>query len=186
MKQLSKCVTVKTFLTAIGACNKFYHFSFIHTFLILKIVKLIFVINYLNYNCHLTFFFMSPSLPGRYIYYHALYYQPLSSISTSQLAVFCIPFILLFVKRCRLEISCIFNLFCACNFFPQVVKSQIFKSSETKMSSNEFYLRYYVGHKGKFGHEFLEFEFRPDGTYLDIFLFFKTNHLNLCFRIILN
>ncbi len=28
---------------------------------------------------------------------------------------------------------------------------------------NEFYLRYYVGHKGKFGHEFLEFEFRPDG-----------------------
>lgn len=23
--------------------------------------------------------------------------------------------------------------------------------------------RYYVGHKGKFGHEFLEFEFRPDG-----------------------
>uniref|UniRef100_A0ACD5WVB6 Uncharacterized protein n=1 Tax=Avena sativa TaxID=4498 RepID=A0ACD5WVB6_AVESA len=27
----------------------------------------------------------------------------------------------------------------------------------------EFYLRYYVGHKGKFGHEFLEFEFRPDG-----------------------
>ena len=31
------------------------------------------------------------------------------------------------------------------------------------MSSDEFYLRYYVGHKGKFGHEFLEFEFRPDG-----------------------
>ena len=29
--------------------------------------------------------------------------------------------------------------------------------------ANEFYLRYYVGHKGKFGHEFLEFEFRPDG-----------------------
>lgn len=29
--------------------------------------------------------------------------------------------------------------------------------------SAEFYLRYYVGHKGKFGHEFLEFEFRPDG-----------------------
>lgn len=32
-----------------------------------------------------------------------------------------------------------------------------------EMSSTEFYLRYYVGHKGKFGHEFLEFEFRPDG-----------------------
>ena len=24
-------------------------------------------------------------------------------------------------------------------------------------------MRYYVGHKGKFVHEFLEFEFRPDG-----------------------
>ncbi|XP_062920302.1 protein mago nashi homolog isoform X1 [Mobula hypostoma] len=34
--------------------------------------------------------------------------------------------------------------------------------SEGGMSS-DFYLRYYVGHKGKFGHEFLEFEFRPDG-----------------------
>merc|ERR1712098_923322 len=33
---------------------------------------------------------------------------------------------------------------------------------ESKMSQ-DFYLRYYVGHKGKFGHEFLEFEFRPDG-----------------------
>ena len=31
------------------------------------------------------------------------------------------------------------------------------------MTSKDFYLRYYVGHKGKFGHEFLEFEFRPDG-----------------------
>ncbi|KAM0021199.1 putative Mago nashi protein [Helianthus debilis subsp. tardiflorus] len=29
--------------------------------------------------------------------------------------------------------------------------------------AGEFCLRYYVGHKGKFGHEFLEFEFRPDG-----------------------
>ena len=29
--------------------------------------------------------------------------------------------------------------------------------------SDRFYVRYYVGHKGKFGHEFLEFEFRPDG-----------------------
>lgn len=29
--------------------------------------------------------------------------------------------------------------------------------------NDEFYLRYYVGHKGKFGHEFLEFEVRPDG-----------------------
>ncbi|KAJ5068006.1 protein mago nashi [Anaeramoeba ignava] len=31
------------------------------------------------------------------------------------------------------------------------------------MTSEEFYIRYYVGHKGKFGHEFLEFELRPDG-----------------------
>ena len=35
-----------------------------------------------------------------------------------------------------------------------------------KMPKSEFYLRYYVGHKGKFGHEFLEFEFRPDGKIL--------------------
>ena len=26
-----------------------------------------------------------------------------------------------------------------------------------------FYLRYYSGHKGRFGHEFLEFEIREDG-----------------------
>ena len=31
------------------------------------------------------------------------------------------------------------------------------------LKMENFYLRYYVGHKGKFGHEFLEFEFRPDG-----------------------
>ena len=29
--------------------------------------------------------------------------------------------------------------------------------------TEDFYVRYYVGHTGKFGHEFLEFEFRPDG-----------------------
>ena len=28
---------------------------------------------------------------------------------------------------------------------------------------NDFYLRYYTGHKGKYGHEFLEFEFQKDG-----------------------
>lgn len=27
----------------------------------------------------------------------------------------------------------------------------------------DFYLRYYVGHNGKFGHEFLEFELKGDG-----------------------
>lgn len=36
------------------------------------------------------------------------------------------------------------------------------------MSTSDFYLRYYVGHKGKFGHEFLEFEFRPDGECLAV------------------
>jgi protein mago nashi len=33
----------------------------------------------------------------------------------------------------------------------------------SEKKDEEFYVRYYVGHKGKFGHEFLEFEFRPDG-----------------------
>lgn len=28
----------------------------------------------------------------------------------------------------------------------------------------DFYLRYYVGHAGRFGHEFLEFELRDNGT----------------------
>ncbi|KAG6927866.1 mago -like protein B, exon junction complex core component, partial [Chelydra serpentina] len=35
--------------------------------------------------------------------------------------------------------------------------------AESVAMGSDFYLRYYVGHKGKFGHEFLEFEFRPDG-----------------------
>ncbi|KAI8825971.1 mago nashi-like protein 2 [Fimicolochytrium jonesii] len=33
----------------------------------------------------------------------------------------------------------------------------------TATGTEEIYVRYYVGHVGKFGHEFLEFEFRPDG-----------------------
>jgi len=28
---------------------------------------------------------------------------------------------------------------------------------------DDFYCRYYIGHKGQFGHEFLEFEFRGNG-----------------------
>lgn len=36
-------------------------------------------------------------------------------------------------------------------------------SNSGKAPEDEFYVRYYVGHKGKFGHEFLEFEFRPNG-----------------------
>ncbi|KAL3136903.1 Protein mago nashi 2 [Trebouxia sp. C0009 RCD-2024] len=30
-------------------------------------------------------------------------------------------------------------------------------------TKGDFYCRYYVGHKGKFGHEFLEFEFTSSG-----------------------
>ena len=41
--------------------------------------------------------------------------------------------------------------------------SRAARSAREAMADDEFYLRYYVGHKGKFGHEFLEFEFRPDG-----------------------
>ena len=29
--------------------------------------------------------------------------------------------------------------------------------------ADQFYCRYYVGHKGKFGHEFMEFEITSDG-----------------------
>eukprot|EP00457_Paulinella_chromatophora_P021758 gb/GEZN01024332.1/.p1 GENE.gb/GEZN01024332.1/~~gb/GEZN01024332.1/.p1 ORF type:complete len:175 (-),score=33.84 gb/GEZN01024332.1/:46-507(-) len=36
-----------------------------------------------------------------------------------------------------------------------------------KAKSDEFYLRYYVGHTGKFGHEFLEFEFQDNGLIRD-------------------
>lgn len=28
---------------------------------------------------------------------------------------------------------------------------------------DDFYCRFYIGHRGKFGHEFFEFEFQPDG-----------------------
>uniref|UniRef100_A0A2K5J9X9 Uncharacterized protein n=1 Tax=Colobus angolensis palliatus TaxID=336983 RepID=A0A2K5J9X9_COLAP len=31
--------------------------------------------------------------------------------------------------------------------------------------ASDLYLRYYVEHKGKFGHEFLESEFQPDGKF---------------------
>eukprot|EP00745_Piridium_sociabile_P008440 TRINITY_DN157063_c0_g1_i2.p1 TRINITY_DN157063_c0_g1~~TRINITY_DN157063_c0_g1_i2.p1 ORF type:complete len:176 (-),score=21.66 TRINITY_DN157063_c0_g1_i2:106-582(-) len=34
---------------------------------------------------------------------------------------------------------------------------------DAMMGDDELYVRYYVGHKGKFGHEFLEFEFRGEG-----------------------
>ena len=45
------------------------------------------------------------------------------------------------------------------------IKTQkiLFSHRVSNEMEGDFYLRYYVGHKGKFGHEFLEFEFRPDG-----------------------
>lgn len=114
-------------------------------------------------------------------------YQPLlSSISTSHLVTVLYSVYFHGVEKCVFSNFLVFLIYFVRVTFFQVVTSQIFKSSETKMSSNEFYLRYYVGHKGKFGHEFLEFEFRPDGTYLDIFLFCKNSRLNVCLTIILN
>ena len=38
-------------------------------------------------------------------------------------------------------------------------------ASGAEGKEDEFYVRYYIGHKGKFGHEFLEFEFSPDGRF---------------------
>uniref|UniRef100_A0A1I7WS61 Mago nashi protein n=1 Tax=Heterorhabditis bacteriophora TaxID=37862 RepID=A0A1I7WS61_HETBA len=40
---------------------------------------------------------------------------------------------------------------------------QRMSDGDKSVGKDDFYVRYYVGHKGKFGHEFLEFEFRPDG-----------------------
>lgn len=34
---------------------------------------------------------------------------------------------------------------------------------EPSSAHDEFYVRYYVGHRGKFGHEFMEFELSPSG-----------------------
>jgi len=40
-----------------------------------------------------------------------------------------------------------------------------FVTARTRTMANQLpYVRYYVGHKGKFGHEFLEFEFQPSGA----------------------
>ena len=41
--------------------------------------------------------------------------------------------------------------------------TQIMGGIPKDQNQSDFYLRYYVGHKGKFGHEFLEFEFKPNG-----------------------
>jgi len=36
-------------------------------------------------------------------------------------------------------------------------------AQQQAVGDDDFYVRYYVGHKGMFGHEFLEFEIRPNG-----------------------
>jgi len=36
-------------------------------------------------------------------------------------------------------------------------------AQQENIDEDDFYVRYYVGHKGMFGHEFLEFEIRPNG-----------------------
>lgn len=51
------------------------------------------------------------------------------------------------------------------------------------MSTSDFYLRYYVGHKGKFGHEFLEFEFRPDGEFCFGGISKKLAFLCVCYKL---
>ena len=48
-------------------------------------------------------------------------------------------------------------------FFPTLLVLRHIATQMAEANDDEFYVRYYVGHKGKFGHEFLEFEFRPDG-----------------------
>ena len=49
--------------------------------------------------------------------------------------------------------------------------------------SDQFYCRYYVGHKGKFGHEFMEFEFSSSGKlrYAN-----SSNYKNLMFTAVIN
>lgn len=36
-------------------------------------------------------------------------------------------------------------------------------STNTNSENDEFYVRYYFGHKGEYGHEFTEFELAPSG-----------------------
>jgi protein mago nashi len=41
---------------------------------------------------------------------------------------------------------------------------EIVETTVAEPQNEDFYLRYYTGHTGKFGREFLEFELRRDGT----------------------
>ena len=53
----------------------------------------------------------------------------------------------------------------ACEALSPVCRPACHQAAQCRRVSNRHCAecRYYVGHKGKFGHEFLEFEFRPDG-----------------------
>lgn len=62
--------------------------------------------------------------------------------------------------RLKNGVSCHKSVPRSCRHFPAYPACKIKMADE---SGEEFYCRYYVGHKGKFGHEFLEFEIRPDG-----------------------
>lgn len=44
-----------------------------------------------------------------------------------------------------------------------VAKTTVCQFITAMASGDSFYCRYYVGHKGRFGHEFMEFEFEDDG-----------------------
>lgn len=48
---------------------------------------------------------------------------------------------------------------------PKLMKSDSSKRNRADRNAKniDFYLRYYVGHKGRFGHEFMEFELTQDG-----------------------
>ena len=78
-------------------------------------------------------------------------------------------FALLQSSRKRKKKKQILQTIFACEKMPEEVEMEsesttAASSARNKALSKErFYLRYYVGHRGKFGHEFLEFDFRPDG-----------------------
>jgi protein mago nashi len=52
-------------------------------------------------------------------------------------------------------------IYCKQFVFNKIVEEM--STAEQAALDEEFYVRYYVGHKGDFGHEYLQFEFNPDG-----------------------
>ena len=66
----------------------------------------------------------------------------------------------LVARKARLEAADLIIKLISINKFLRNMVEQTNKSSPRR---EDFYLRYYIGHKGRFGHEFLEFEIRDDG-----------------------